>query len=125
MSTSHQIEAVYQRALRLREQATTTTIDPSLLDLALKAPYLVLEELQARKEQMTVAIATNILQDSRHGVTTILWSLRDTSQQCCIEQQLLATQTDLEALVAAHTAALFETNAQLRQALDNCCQGRA
>lgn len=47
MGISHQIEAVYQRALRLREQATTNPIDPALLELALKDLYLVLEELQA------------------------------------------------------------------------------
>ena len=47
MSISHQLEVVYQRALHLREQATTNPVDPSLLDLALKDLYLVLEELQA------------------------------------------------------------------------------
>lgn len=47
MSISHQIEAVYQRALHLREQATANPVEPSLIDLALKDLYLVLEELQA------------------------------------------------------------------------------
>ncbi|HZG38162.1 MAG TPA: PAS domain-containing protein [Nodosilinea sp.] len=47
MGISHQIEAVYQRALQLREQATTNPIEPELLEQALKELYFVLEELQA------------------------------------------------------------------------------
>lgn len=222
MSISHQIEAVYQRALRLREQATTNPIDPTLLELALKDLYLVLEELQAvdaelheqnqilndtryqadlerqryrtlfelapdgylvtdakgkiyhanraaevlfalpqaglvgkplvvlidqgdwsnfqqrlahptepwevtlksrQGEPVKVAIATNFLKDSRLGGTTILWSLRDISQQRRVEQQLQAAHADLEDLIAARTAELTQANAQLRQDLNDCRRG--
>ncbi|MBD1874735.1 PAS domain S-box protein [Nodosilinea sp. FACHB-131] len=222
MSISHQIEAVYQRALRLREQATTNPIDPALLELALKDLYLVLEELQAvdaelheqnqilnntryqadlerqryrtlfelapdgylvtdargkiyhanraaealfalpqaglvgkplvvlidqgdwsdfqqrlaqptepweatlksrQGDPVRVAIATNFLKDSRLGGTTILWSLRDISQQRRVEQQLQAAHADLEDLVAARTAELTQANAQLRQDLNDCRRG--
>ncbi len=226
MSISHQIEAVYQRALRLREQATTNPVDPSLLDLALKDLYLVLEELQAvdaelhqqnqllsdtryqvelerqryrtlfelapdgylvtdetgkiyhanraaellfalpqaglvgkplmvlieqgdwsafqrrlaqpdpaipwevplksrQGKPVTVAIATNFLKDRRQGVTTILWSLRDISQQRGMEQQIQTAQADFEGLIAARTTELTQANAQLRQDLSDCRQGRA
>ena len=47
MGISQQIEAVYQRALLLRERATALPIQPALLDDALRELYLVLEELQA------------------------------------------------------------------------------
>ncbi|PZU96655.1 MAG: hypothetical protein DCF32_21450 [Leptolyngbya sp.] len=227
MSISDQIEAVYQRALRLREQATTDPIEPELLDLALKDLYFVLEELQAvdaelhqqnqmlsdtrhqvdlerqryrtlfdlapdgylvtdetgkiyhanraaealfalpqaglvgkplvvlieqgdwsefqqrlahphpvaaepwevtlksrQGEPVTVAIATNFLKDSRLGATTILWSLRDISQQRRTEQQLQAAQADLQDLVAARTADLMQANAQLLQDLSDLRQGR-
>ncbi|MBW4462513.1 MAG: PAS domain-containing protein [Nodosilinea sp. WJT8-NPBG4] len=224
MSISHQIEAVYQRALRLREQATTTPIDPVLLELALKDLYLVLEELQAvdaelheqnqilsdtrnqvdlerqryrtlfelapdgylvtdekgkiyhanraaellfaqpqaglvgkplmvlieqgdwsdfqqrlhqpyptepwevtlksqQGDPVTVAIATNFLKDSRPGAATILWSLRDISQQRCVEQQLQTAHADLQDLIIARTADLVQANAQLLQDLDDCRQG--
>ncbi|QQE67525.1 hypothetical protein GFS31_42380 (plasmid) [Leptolyngbya sp. BL0902] len=225
MSISHQIEAVYQRALHLREQATTHPVDPSILDLALKDLYLVLEELQAvdaelhqqnqrlsnaqhevdlerqryrilfelapdgyfvtdekgqiyhanraaallcgqpqaglvgkpllvliqpgdwpefqRRlaqpestpwditlhsrpgEPVTVAITTNVIQDRRLGATTILWLLRDISQQRRMEQQLQAIHPDLETLVAARTAELQGAVAQLRQELSDCRQGRS
>jgi len=225
MSISYQLEAVYQRALHLREQAITHPVDPSLLELALKDLYLVLEELQAvdaelhqqnqrlsdtrvkvdlerqryrtlfelapdgylvtdktgkiyhanraaellfalpqaelvgkplvvliepndwpefqqrlaqpeptgpwqvtlksrQQEPVTVAIATNFLKDNRPGTTTILWSLRDISQQRRVEQQLQAAHTDLETLVAARTAELMQANAQLRQELSDCRQGK-
>ena len=225
MSISYQIEAVYQRALRLREQAITTPVDPSLLDLALKDLYLVLEELQAvdaelrqqnqmlyntrtqveverqryrtlfelapdgylvtdktgkishanraaaelfalpeaglvgkplmvlieqgnwstfqrrlaqpdpstpwevtlksrRQEPVTVAIATNFLKDSPHGSTTILWSLRDISQRRSLEQQIQTAQANFERLIADRTAELLKTNAQLRQELSDCRQGK-
>ncbi|NMF86756.1 MAG: PAS domain S-box protein [Leptolyngbya sp. LCM1.Bin17] len=226
MSISYQIEAVYQRALHLREQAITNPVDPSLLELSLKDLYLVLEELQAVDAELhqqnqilsdtryqvdlerqryrtlfelapdsylvtdevgkiyhanraaatlfalpqtglvgkplvvlidqgdwselqrrlaqpdrttpwnvtlksqqgnpvTVAIATNVLKDSRHGATTILWSLRDISQQRRMEQELQAAHGDLEGLIAARTAELTQENAQLRQDLSDCRQGRA
>ncbi|HSM80206.1 MAG TPA: PAS domain-containing protein [Nodosilinea sp.] len=47
MSISQQIEAVYQRALVLRERATARPPEPELLSLALNELYFVLEELQA------------------------------------------------------------------------------
>ena len=47
MGISQQIEAVYQRALLLRERATALPIQPALLDDALRELYFVLEELQA------------------------------------------------------------------------------
>ncbi|WOD40051.1 PAS domain-containing protein [Nodosilinea sp. E11] len=226
MGISHQIEAVYQRALRLREQATTNPVDPSLLNLALDNLYLVLEELQAvdaelhqqnqrlsatrgevdlerqryrtlfelapdgylvtdskgkiyhanraaeslfalpqtglvgkplvvlieqgdwpefqrrlaqphpatpwevmlksrQQEPVTVAITTNFLKDSRQGVTTILWLLRDVSQQRRLEQQQPTAHTDLDDLIAARIAELTQANAQLRQDLNNCRQGRS
>ncbi|MBD2110070.1 PAS domain-containing protein [Nodosilinea sp. FACHB-13] len=227
MSISHQIKAVYQRALRLREQATTNPIDPALLELALKDLYLVLEELQAvdaelheqnqilndtryqadlerqryrtlfelapdgylvtdakgkiyhanraaevlfalpqaglvgkplmvlidqgdwsdfeqrlahphpvatepwevtlksrQGDPVIVAIATNFLKDSRLGGTTILWSLRDISQQRRVEQQLQAAHVDLEDLIAVRTADLMQANAQLLQDLNDYHQGR-
>lgn len=225
MGISYQIEVVYQRALYLREQATTKPVDPTLLELALRDLYLVLEELQAvdaelhqqnqilsdtrievdlerqryrtlfelapdgylvtdgkgkiyhanraaevlfalpqvglvgkplgvlieqddwsdfqqrltqsnptkpwevtlqsrRGESVTVAIATNFLKDNRQGATTILWLLRDMSQQRRMEQQIQAAQTDLEDLVAARTAELTQANAQLRQELRDCRQGK-
>lgn len=224
MSISHQIEAVYQRALHLREQATTNPVDPSLLDLALKDLYLVLEELQAVDAELhqqnqrlsntqyevdlerqryrilfelapdgyivtdekgqiyhanraaatlcaqpqaglmgkplmvliepedwpefrrrlaqpasapwdvtlnprqgspvTVAITTNVIQDRHLGVTTILWLLRDMTQQRRLEQQLQKSYADVDTLVATRTADLLQVNAQLRQELSDCRQGR-
>lgn len=47
-----QLEAVYQRALHLREQATKTPVDPSLLTLALDDLSLVLEELRTAHEDL-------------------------------------------------------------------------
>ncbi|HEY9819043.1 MAG TPA: PAS domain-containing protein [Candidatus Obscuribacterales bacterium] len=215
---------MYQRALRLREQAITNPVDPSLLNLALKDLYLVLEELQAvdaelrqqnqmlsdtrhqvdlelqryrtlfelapdgylvtdetgkiyqanraaellfalpqegllgkplvvlieqgnwstfqrrlaqptsatpwevtfksrKQEPVTVAIATKFLKNSRQGVSTILWSLRDISHQRPMGQEIQAAQADFERLIAARTAELLQANAQLRQDLSDCRQG--
>ncbi len=225
MGLSHQIEAVYQRALHLREQATADPVEPDLLEQALKELYFVLEELQAvdaelhQQNQMLsdtrhqvdlerqryrtlfelapdgylvtdatgkiyhanraaeilfaqpqaglvgkplmvlieqgdwpefqrrlaqpdpaepwevtlksrqgdlvmVAIATNVLKDSVPGAITILWSLRDISQQRCLEQQLQAAQADLQDLIVARTADLMQANAQLLQDLSDYRQGR-
>lgn len=224
MSISHQLEVVYQRALHLREQATTNPVDPSLLDLALKDLYLVLEELQAVDAELhqqnqrlsntqyevdmerqryrilfelapdgyivtdekgqiyhanraaatlcaqpqaglvgkplmvliepedwpefrrrlaqpasapwdvtlkphqgapvTVSITTNVIQDRHLGVTTILWLLRDMTRQRRLEQQLQDSYADIDALVATRTADLAQANAQLRQELRDCRQGR-
>jgi diguanylate cyclase (GGDEF)-like protein/PAS domain S-box-containing protein len=52
MGISQQIEAVYQRALVLRQRATTTPIDPELISAALKELYFVLEELQTADEDI-------------------------------------------------------------------------
>ena len=46
MGISDEIEAVYRRALLLRERATAHPVDPALLNEALGELYLVLEELQ-------------------------------------------------------------------------------
>lgn len=222
MSISDQIEAVYQRALQLREQAITNPVDPSLLELALKDLYLVLEELQAvdaelhdqnrrlshaqyeidlerqryrtlfelapegylvtdemgriyhanraaatlfavpqeglvgkplmvltepldwpafqrrlaqpntdkpwkitikarQDHPVTLSVSTNVLKDSRHGTTTILWLLRATAQP---PQELPAPAAEVEALVSARTADLVQANAQLRQDLSDCRQSR-
>lgn len=52
MSISQQIEAVYRRALTLRDRATDRPIEPELLDTALKELYFVLEELHAADEEL-------------------------------------------------------------------------
>lgn len=218
MGISHQIEAVYQRALQLREQATTNPIEPELLEQALKELYFVLEELQAvdaelrqqnealtdtrlqidlerqryrtlfelapeaylvtdekgkiyqankaaealfslpqeglvgkpllslielgdwpgfqrrlanpdptepweirliprQDEPVAVAITTNRLKDRRKGAT-ILWLLRDISDQRLMEQRLKAAYDDLEDKVR-----LTVENARLRQELSECRQG--
>jgi two-component system cell cycle sensor histidine kinase/response regulator CckA len=52
MSISQQIEAVYRRALALRDRATDRPIEPELLDTALKELYFVLEELHAADEEL-------------------------------------------------------------------------
>ncbi|MBW4481290.1 MAG: PAS domain-containing protein [Tildeniella torsiva UHER 1998/13D] len=220
MGISHQIEAVYQRALQLREQATTDPVEPELLEQALKELYFVLEELQAvdaelhqqnealantrlqidlerqryrtlfelapdaylvtdekgkiyqanqaaealfslaqeglvgkpllslielgdwpgfqqrldnpnpaepweirliprQAEPITVAITTNYLKDRRKGGGTILWSLRDISDQRLMEQRLKAAYDDLEGKVK-----LTAENACLRQELSECRQGK-
>ncbi|MEA5448809.1 PAS domain-containing protein [Leptolyngbya sp. CCNP1308] len=220
MGISHQIEAVYQRALQLREQATTNPVEPELLEQALKELYFVLEELQAvdvelhqqnqaltdtraqidlerqryrtlfelapdaylvtdekgkiyqanraaealfslpqeglvgkpllplielgdwpgfqqrlanptptepwevkliprQSESVAVAITTNRLKDRRKGADTILWSLRDISDQRLMEQRLKAAYDDLEDKVRLTTE-----NARLRQELSECRQGK-
>lgn len=219
MGISHQIAAVYQRALQLREQATTDPIEPALLEQALKELYFVLEELQAsdaelhqqnqaladtrlqidlerqryrtlfelapdaylvtdekgkiyqanqaaealfslpqeglvgkpllslielgdwpgfqqrlaqphsaepweirliphQDEPVAVAITTRYLKDRRKGAATILWSLRDISDQRLMEQRLKAAYDDLEGKVRLTTE-----NARLRQELSECRQG--
>ncbi len=52
MGLSQQIEAVYQRALLLRERATASPVQPALLDDALHELYFVLEELQATNSEL-------------------------------------------------------------------------
>ncbi|MEO0535728.1 MAG: PAS domain-containing protein [Cyanobacteria bacterium P01_A01_bin.123] len=52
MSISQQIEAVYQRALLLRQRATTVPLQKELLEAALKELYFVLEELQTADEEL-------------------------------------------------------------------------
>jgi len=42
-----------------------------------------------------------------------------------MEQELQAAHGDLEGLIAARTAALTQENAQLRQDISDCRQGRA
>jgi PAS domain S-box-containing protein len=52
MGISQQIEAVYQRALLLRQHATTAPVQPALIDAALRELYFVLEELQATDSEL-------------------------------------------------------------------------
>ena len=73
---------------------------------------------------MTVSITTNVIQDRHLGVTTILWLLRDMTRQRRLEQQLQDSYADIDALVATRTADLAQANAQLRQELRDCRQGR-
>jgi PAS domain S-box-containing protein len=52
MGISHQVENVFQRALRLRQQATATPAQPELLDATMDELYLVLEELRSADEEL-------------------------------------------------------------------------
>lgn len=52
MGLSDEIQAVYQRALRLRQQATASPIHPDLLNQALQELYFVLEELHTANEEI-------------------------------------------------------------------------
>ncbi|MGD1941149.1 MAG: PAS domain-containing protein [Leptolyngbyaceae cyanobacterium] len=52
MGITQQIEAVYDRALRLRDRATSETISQELLESALRDLYLVLEELHTADEEI-------------------------------------------------------------------------
>ncbi len=79
MGISQQIEAVYQRALLLREQATTLPLEPALLDEALRELYFVLEELQTTDSDRQA-------QNQR---------LLDTQQQLDLERQRYRTLFEL------------------------------
>ncbi|TVQ08246.1 MAG: PAS domain S-box protein [Leptolyngbya sp. DLM2.Bin27] len=79
MGISQQIEAVYQRALLLRQQATTSPVEPALLDEALRELYFVLEELQTTDSD---------LQAQNHR-------LLDTQQQLDLERQRYRTLFEL------------------------------
>lgn len=52
MNISQQIEAVYQRALLLRQQATAMPVQEDLIEETLKELYFVLEELQTADEEL-------------------------------------------------------------------------
>jgi len=52
MDIFHQIEAVYRRALLLRQYATESPVSPELLEKALQELYFVLEELQTSQEEL-------------------------------------------------------------------------
>ncbi|WP_052754487.1 PAS domain-containing hybrid sensor histidine kinase/response regulator [Calothrix sp. 336/3] len=52
MDISLQIEAVYRRALLLRQYATESPVQQELLEKALKELYFVLEELQTSEEEL-------------------------------------------------------------------------
>ncbi|MGB3201206.1 MAG: PAS domain-containing protein, partial [Nodosilinea sp.] len=52
MSLSQQIEAVYRRALALRDRATDRPTEPELLEAALKELYFVLEELHTADDEL-------------------------------------------------------------------------
>jgi PAS domain-containing protein len=67
---SQQIEAVYQRALLLKERAETKPIEPDLLEAALKELYFVLEELHTadediRQQHAQLAATHHTLQEER------------------------------------------------------------
>ncbi|MEL6399049.1 MAG: PAS domain-containing protein [Cyanobacteria bacterium J06626_4] len=52
MGITQQIEAVYERALRLRDKATRSPASPELLEAALSDLYFVLEELHTADEEI-------------------------------------------------------------------------
>jgi two-component system, cell cycle sensor histidine kinase and response regulator CckA len=52
MDLSLQIDAVYQRAMSLRQQATQYPSNPDLLDTSLQELHFVLEELQSSQEEL-------------------------------------------------------------------------
>lgn len=79
MGISQQIEAVYHRALLLRQQDTTLPVEPALLDVALRELYFVLEELQATDSDLQA-------QNQR---------LLDTQQQLDLERQRYRTLFEL------------------------------
>jgi two-component system cell cycle sensor histidine kinase/response regulator CckA len=66
MSITHQIEAVYQRALQIRDRATALYPEPDLLADALKELYNVLEELRTADEELHEQNET--LRETRHQV---------------------------------------------------------
>jgi two-component system, cell cycle sensor histidine kinase and response regulator CckA len=66
MDISHQIEAVYRRALLLRQYATELPIQKNLLDKALQELYFVLEELQTSQEELR--------QQNQELITTREWA---------------------------------------------------
>jgi PAS domain S-box-containing protein len=79
LGISQQIEAVYQRALVLRQRATASPAAPALLDEALRELYFVLEELQA--------IDSDLQQQNQH--------LIDAQQQLEVERQRYRTLFEL------------------------------
>ncbi|MEM6433142.1 MAG: PAS domain-containing protein [Cyanobacteria bacterium P01_D01_bin.115] len=52
MGITQQIEAVYERALSLRDKATRSPVSPELLESALNDLYFVLEELHTADEEI-------------------------------------------------------------------------
>lgn len=52
LGLSQQIEAVYKRALLLRDRAQADPVEPSLIDSALNELYFVLEELHTADEEI-------------------------------------------------------------------------
>lgn len=52
MDISLQIEAVFRRALLLRQRATESPIQPELMEQALRELYYVLDELQASEAEL-------------------------------------------------------------------------
>ena len=79
MGISQQIEAVYKRALLLRQRATDRFVEPALLDDALRELYFVLEELHATDSELQA-------QNQR---------LLDTQQQLDLERQRYRTLFEL------------------------------
>jgi len=69
-------------------------------------------------EPVVVSVSTADLKNSRHEPVAILWLLRDVTEHYRLEQELEAAHHDLERQVAERTAALAETNAQLRQEIE-------
>ena len=219
MSITYQIEAVYQRALQIRDQATATYPDLDLLEESLKQLYDVLEELRTADEELheqnealketrhqveverhryctlfelapdgylvtdrqgkihyanraaatlfgrdqatlvgkplvvllepgdqpqfqqrllhlaptcdwhislnrrkadpvVAAVRTTYLSNPQGEAATILWSLRDVTEQQRLKQELQAAHDQLEQQVAERTAELARANAQLRQEID-------
>jgi PAS domain S-box-containing protein len=97
MSISQQIEAVYQRALLLRQRATAVPAQPVLLDEALRELYFVLEELQASDTEL-----------QRQNQ-----SLIDAQQQIEIERQRYRTLFELAPdgyLVTNHQGKIYHAN---------------
>lgn len=219
MGITRQIEAVYQRALQIRDQATAAAPQSDLLEDALQELYYVLEELRTADEELhrqnetlretrhqvdverhryrtlfelapdgylvtdrqgkihyanqaaatlfgrdqatlvskplvvllepgdqpqfqqqllhldpsadwqislnrlktdpvVAAIRTTYLQDPHSEALTILWSLRDVTEQQRLKQQLQAAHDHLEQQVDERTAELAEANTQLQQEVE-------
>ncbi|GAB4384467.1 MAG: hypothetical protein Kow00121_47960 [Elainellaceae cyanobacterium] len=66
MDISPQIEAVYQRALLLRQRATESPVQQDLIEAALSELYHVLDELQASEAELRQQ--NQLLNNTRHRV---------------------------------------------------------
>ncbi len=79
--------------------------------------HISLNRLKA-DEPVVAAVRTTFLSDSQREAVTILWSLRDVTEQQRLKQQLQAAHDQLEQQVAERTAELARANTQLQQEID-------